>query len=191
VDRYSFPVRIFHSLLHAGLPRRTNIPICTHCGPRGWTATVAAQKRKRPRLWLESWDASLNSASPEYCSISSLRSDSPVGNGTDRPKRGTFVRRGSSCCKIPISLNEGSELSRGRQHNRVLRRPADAAAIRADYCTPLRDPSLTSVKNYDPTVRPLDLSNTTSGPLSRCGLCLRLISEWGASDESKQAKSNG
>jgi hypothetical protein len=27
VDRYSFPVRIFHSLLHAGLPRRTNIAV--------------------------------------------------------------------------------------------------------------------------------------------------------------------
>jgi hypothetical protein len=27
VDRYSFPVRILHSLLHAGLSRRTNIPI--------------------------------------------------------------------------------------------------------------------------------------------------------------------
>jgi len=27
VDRYSFPVRIFHSLLHAGLSRRTNIAI--------------------------------------------------------------------------------------------------------------------------------------------------------------------
>jgi len=50
-------------------------------------------------------------------------------------------------------------------------------AIRADYCTPLRDPSVTSVKNYDPAFRPLNLSNTTSEPLSSCGLCLRLIGE--------------
>jgi hypothetical protein len=65
-------------------------------------------------------------------------------------------------------------------------------AIRADsYCTAPRDPSVTSVKNYDPALRPLDLSNTTSEPLSSCGLCLRLIGDWGASDESKQAKSDG
>jgi len=51
--------------------------------------------------------------------------------------------------------------------------------------------AVTSVKNYDPALRPLDLSNTTSEPLSSCGLCLRLISDWGASDESKQAKSDG
>jgi len=50
---------------------------------------------------------------------------------------------------------------------------------------------VTSVKNYDPALRPLDLSNTTSEPLSSCGLCLRLIGDWGASDESKQAKSDG
>jgi hypothetical protein len=65
-------------------------------------------------------------------------------------------------------------------------------AMRADtYCTPPCDPSVTSVKNYDPALRPLDFSNTTSEPLSSCGLCLRLIGDWGASDESKQAKSDG
>jgi hypothetical protein len=30
-------------------------------------------------------------------------------------------------------------------------------------------PSVTSVKNYDPALRPLDLSNTTSEPLYRRG----------------------
>ena len=64
-------------------------------------------------------------------------------------------------------------------------------AIRADsYCTAPRGPSATSVKNYDPALGPLDLSNTTSEPLSR-GLCLRLIGDWGARDESKQTKSDG
>ena len=29
--RYSFPVRLFHSLLHAGLSRRSDVPFCTGC----------------------------------------------------------------------------------------------------------------------------------------------------------------
>src|SRR5215472_15887556 len=39
---------------------------------------------------------------------------------------------------------------------------------------------VTSVKNHDPALRPLDLSNTTSEPLSSCEPCLRLIGDWGA-----------
>jgi hypothetical protein len=52
VDRYSFPVRIFHSLLHAGLPRRTNIAtalkmpwagvrVCIRTFPRGSTIPLS------------------------------------------------------------------------------------------------------------------------------------------------------
>src|ERR1019366_9761979 len=64
VDRYSFLVRILHSLLHTGLARRTNIPItlimrargapagpCSARGPIGATsvllaAPVSAQVRR-------------------------------------------------------------------------------------------------------------------------------------------------
>jgi hypothetical protein len=83
--------------------------------------------------------------------------------------------------KGPNALGVGSVI--------VLRRPADAASDTSRFLPVIL--AVTSVKNYDPALRPLDLSNTTSEPLSSCGLCLRLIGDWGASDESKQTKSDG
>jgi hypothetical protein len=55
------------------------------------------------------------------------------------------------------------------------------------HATPV-DPPGTSVENCDPALRPLELSNTTSEPLSSCGLCLRLIGDWGVSHKSKRRR---
>jgi hypothetical protein len=43
--RYSFPVRLFHSLLHAGLSRRTDVPDFGQVAPYGkhGTGTVDRQ----------------------------------------------------------------------------------------------------------------------------------------------------
>ena len=61
----------------------------------------------------------------------------------------------------------------GRQYDRV-RGKTSRQAVRADsWARRGRDLR----ENYDPTLRPLDLSNTTSEPLSSCGLCLRLIGD--------------
>jgi len=88
---------------------------------------------------------------------------------------------------------KGSERSRGVGSIIVfLGKPADAKRFEPIpmHATPV-DPPVISVKHYDPALPPLDFSNTTSEPLSSCGLCLRLIGDWGASHESKQAKSDG
>jgi len=43
--RYSFPVRLFHSLLHAGLSRRTDIPLFRAGHPVGY---IKPEKRNVP-----------------------------------------------------------------------------------------------------------------------------------------------
>ena len=48
VDRYSFLVRLFHPLLHAGLSRRTNIPITLIMGPCARHLSVTAWLQHLP-----------------------------------------------------------------------------------------------------------------------------------------------
>ncbi len=64
------------------------IPITLIGGTREWTAAVATPRNETPQTPVRVLGRVAEQPSPEYCSISSLRSDFPLVNGTDRPKRG-------------------------------------------------------------------------------------------------------